>query len=143
MKTLLASVISLSIVSVSSAGVIGWFTSTARDWIFIQATGGVRIAAPLVKDGKNVLPVEYCVQGTTAVTCKPTALNSGLAVRRVEAKKAGKKIIICVVTQVVEKQSDTGLVHYADLTDIPAGVYDVFYESADDTSKRLGQIVIK
>jgi hypothetical protein len=66
-----------------------------------------------------------------------------MAVRKIEVRRNKSQILIRVVTQVVEKGSDTGRIHYADLSDIPAGAYEVYYESAADPVKRLGQIEIK
>jgi len=114
------------------AGVAGWLTSEARDWQFIQKSGGVKIGAPLEKSGRTVLPVGYWPEG-----------NSGLAVRKVELKRSGSQIVIRIYTQVAEKGSDTGRVHYGDLAGIPAGRYAVYYETAGDSAKRLGEIVIK
>lgn len=125
------------------ASVIGWFTSDSRDWDFVQKTGGIKISNPIKKDGKNVLPVEYDVSGLTAVTKKPTLLNSGLTVRKIELKRDGAQIIIRVVTQVAEKGTHAGPVHYAELDDLPPGKYHVFYETAGDAAKNLGEIEIK
>jgi hypothetical protein len=142
-KTLIAILISAMLATASRGGIAGWLTSGARDWSFIQQTGGIRIAAPLEKEGRKVLPVEYYVQGTVAVTCQPTLINSGLAVRKIELKRKGAQLVIRVVTQVVEKGSDVGRIHYGDLADIPAGSYEVFYETAGDSAKSLGKIDIQ
>jgi hypothetical protein len=125
------------------ASMLGWFTSQARDWRFIQATGGIRIGVPIERDGQRVLPVEYDVTGLRGVTCKPTSLNSGLAVRKIETRRAGTQIIIRVYTQTVEKSSPLGPIYYADIGDIPGGTYEVFYESADTQGKSLGRIELK
>ena len=114
------------------AGLAGWLTSEARDWGFIQKSGGVKIGVPVEKAGRTVLPVGYWPEG-----------NSGLAVRKVELKRIGSQIVIRIRTQVAEKGSDTGRVHYGDLAGIPPGKYEVFYETAGDSAKRLGEIEIK
>jgi hypothetical protein len=113
-------------------------TSETRDWDFIQKTGGIRISSPIDKGGKLVLPVEYGVQGLTAITCPPTLINSGLAVRKIEIKKIASVLVLRVVTQVFEKGSDTEIVHYVDLDSIPVGSYKVYYETAGDTKKYIG-----
>ena len=125
------------------ASVIGWLTSDAQDWDFVQKTGGIRISNPIKKDGKIVLPVEYDVSGLTAVTQKPTLMNSGMTVRKIELKRKGTQIIIRVVTQVAEKGTHAGPVHYADLDDLPPGKYQVYYGTAGDAGKNLGEIEIK
>jgi len=143
MKILLIVLSLFTLVTQSDAGIIGWLTSESRDWQFIQRTGGIRIGAPIDREGTKVLPIEYDVSGLTTITRKPTALNSGLAVRKIEAVKKDKQIILRVFTQLVEESSITGSGHYADLSDIPTGSYEVFYEVAGDKEKLLGQIEIK
>ena len=133
----------ITLANASHAGIMGWLTLEGRDWQFIQQTGGIRIGVPIDRDGKKVLPVEYDVSGLTTVTRKPTTMNSGLAVRKIEAKKKDKQIVLRVFTQLVEKSSITGSQHFVDLSGIPAGAYDVFYEVAGDKEKILGQIEIK
>ena len=132
MKTPLMLVVSLALTSGAQAGIIGWFTSEARDWPFVQKSGGIRIAAPIEKEGKNVLPVEYWPEG-----------NSGLAVRKIELKQKGTQIVIRIFTQLVEKDSDTARTHFSDLSGIAPGSYEVYYETAGDPAKLLGRIEIK
>lgn len=132
MKSLLAVVVSFTLATAAHAGVVGWLSSETRDWQFIQQSGGIRIHPPIKKDGKRVLPVDYWPAG-----------NSGLAVRKIKLKKRGAQIVIRVVTQVVEEGSDTGRVHYVDLTGIPAGSYQVYYETAGDPMKFLGRFEIR
>ena len=143
MKPLLALITAFSFATDASAGIAGWFTSEARDWQFVQQTGGMRVGAPIEKDGKKMLPIEYDVSGLSTITCKPTTMNSGLAVRRIDAVVKDGKIVIRLVTQVVEKSSINGLKHFSDLSGIPRGSYDVYYEIAGDLEKRLGRIEIK
>lgn len=142
MKKFLTTAVFLMLSATSHAGVIGWFTSDARDWDFVQRTGGIRISEPIQKEGKTLLPVEYDVSGLSAVTRKPTLMNSGLMVRKIEAKREQSRIIIHVVTQVVEKGKHAGPVHYADLNDPPPGKYQVCYQTCADTEKVLGEIEI-
>jgi hypothetical protein len=125
------------------ASVIGWLTSDARDWDFVQKTGEIRISKPIQREGKTVLPVYYDVSGFTTVTRKPTLVNSGLTVRKIEVKKDGARITIRVVTQVAEKGTLAGPVHYADLDDFSSGKYQVYYETAGDAENYLGEIEIK
>jgi hypothetical protein len=133
MKSLFAVLVSLMLATAAHAGVVGWLTSETRDWQFIQQSGGViQIHPPIEKDGTRVLPVDYWPK-----------FNSGLAVRKIKLRRQGAQIVIRVVTQVVEEGSDTGRVHYVDLTGIPAGSYQVFYETAGDPAKFLGRFEIK
>ena len=89
MKVLLVLLVSLTVASAGHAGIVGWLTSEARDWQFIQKSGGIRINTPLEKEGRSVLPIEYWPEG-----------NSGLAVRKIKLKKKGAQLVIRVVTQV-------------------------------------------
>lgn len=143
MKIVLIILTLIVLANPSHAGFVGWLTSEGRDWQFVQQTGGIRIGAPLERDGKKILPVEYDVSGLSAVTRKPTTLNSGLAVRRIEAKMKNKQIVLRVFTQLIDKSGITGPLHFVDLSRIPAGSYEVFYEVAGDQEKLLGQIEIK
>jgi hypothetical protein len=132
MKRLLLLVVSLALTSAAHAGIVGWFTSEARDWQFVQKSGGIRIAAPMENGGKQVLPVEYWPEG-----------NSGLAVRKIELKQKGTQIVLRVFTQLVENGSDTARTHFVDLSGIALGPYEVYYETAGDPTKFLGRIEIK
>jgi hypothetical protein len=143
MKRLSVILLFLALAVPLPASIIGWLTSEARDWKFVQSTGGIRVDPPMEKEGRKVLPIEYYVQGLMAITCQPTALCSGLAVRRIEARKVGSQIIIRVFTQLVEEGSDTGRIHYADLSEIQPGEYEVFYETPNDMTKYLGRIELK
>jgi hypothetical protein len=131
-KTILVILVSLTFATTGRAGIVGWLTSEARPWQFIQQTGGIRVSAPLEKEGRTVLPVDYWPEG-----------NSGLAVRRIELKKKGAQLVIRVVTQVVEKGSNPARVHFVNLAGVPAGSYEVYYETAGDPAKRLARIDIK
>lgn len=143
MKILLIFLAVITLPTQSHAGILGWFTSEGRDWQFVQQTGGMRLGEPIEKGGKKMLPVEYDVSGLTTVTRKPTTMNSGLAVRKIKAKTQGNQLVLRIFTQLVEKSSVTGAHHFVDLTGIPAGSYDVYYETAGDKEKLLGRIEIK
>lgn len=143
MKTILAIAGLLLVAATVHAGVIGWLTSDVRDWAFVRKTGGIRISQPVMIDGKRLLPVEYDVSGVTTVTEKPTLMNSGLAVRKIEVRQDGAQLVIRVVTQAVEKGTLVGPGHYADLAGIPSGRYRVYYGTAGDAAKDLGTIEIR
>jgi hypothetical protein len=143
MKALISVFLGLLLTASSYAGIFGWFTSQTQDWSFIQKTGGIRISSPIEKEGRKVLPVEYCVQGTVAITCQPTLVNSGMAVRKIVVKRSEARLVVCVVTQVISKDGDTGRLHYGDISRVPAGSYEVYYEPAGDPVKFLGHIEIK
>lgn len=125
------------------AGILGWLTASSRMWEFIQLTGGIRIAEPVISQGQLVLPVEYDASGSRAITRSPAGANSGLVVRSVQARlKPGHQIVIWVVTQVAEKDSPTGWRHHAELKGIPPGTYEVYYADAGDPGKFLGKVAV-
>lgn len=130
-------------ITTSHATILGWFTSQERDWEFVKRTGGIRISKPIIKDGIKVLPVEYDPSGLRTVTQKPVTMNSGLVVRKIKLKRKGTQIIIRVVTQLAGEGGRAWPPHYADLEGILPGKYHVFYETAGDAEKSLGEIVIE
>lgn len=144
MKIFPAIFLALGLAVTAQAGIVGWLTASSRMWPFIQQTGGIRVHDPEVRLGQLVLPVEYDASGTRTITCRPTGANSGLVVRNVQARlKADHQIVIWVVTQVVEKDSPTGWLHYAELKHVPPGRYQVYYADAGDPEKCLGQITVR
>lgn len=143
-KKIVLLLFSIFLIANVEAGLVGWLTSSARSWRFIQQTGGIRISEPVERDGKLVLPVEYDATGITGVTTRPTRVNSGLVVRKVQSNKtSSREIVIRIVTQVAEHDSETGRFHYADLDDFSSGAYNVYYEDAGDPEKFLGRIRVK
>ena len=142
MKYLSATVAFLFFASQSYAGIIGWLTSEPRDWQFIQSVGGIDIDPVIQKSGKPMLPVTFDVSGLSTVTCKPTTMNSGLVFYKFDVKHSDGNITIRVVTSVPDTTKDT-LIHYLDLSEIRKGAYQVYYETAGDSEKRLGAIEIK
>jgi len=143
MKTILTIAFLLICATTSHATVLGWLTSQARDWEFVKRTGGIRISKPIIKDGKKVLPVEYDPSGLSTITQKPVTMNSGLVVREIKLKRKGSQIVIRVVTHLAGEGGHAWPPHYADLDGIPTGRYQVYYESAGDAEKSLGEIVIE
>ena len=130
--------------STAHAGLIGWLTSSTCSWASVQATGGIRIGEPLEKDGRLVLPVEYDASGVTGITRRPEQINSALVVRKIKSTRSGSgRIVIQVVTQVAENDSNPGRLNYADLDDFPPGAYAVYYGDADDADRFLGRIRVR
>ena len=88
--------------------------------------------------------MEYDATGTSGVTHRPSRLNSGVVVRKIKSSRtATGQIVIRVITQVIEPDRDPGPMHYADLDEISAGEYKVYYETAGDSTKLLGTIRVK
>ena len=130
----------------ASAGLLDWFIPHNADWKFIQSTGGIQILTPKLTDGKMLLPVLYDASGLSEVTCKPTALNSGIVVDRIKVNRIGTSIVLRVTTCLRKDMGSTegeGRIHYADLSGIPAGTYLICYGRANDPATVLGRIEIK
>ncbi len=130
----------------ASAGLLDWFIPHSADWKFIQATGGIQVLTPKLTGGKMLLPVLYDASGLSEITCKPSALNSGIVVDKIKVSRSGSSIILRVTTCLRKDMGSTegaGRIHYADLSGIPAGTYLIFYGRANDPAAVLGQIEIK
>ena len=128
------------------AGLFDWFVSKSADWNFIQSTGGIRILTPVTIGGKLLLPVLYDASGMSNITCEPTAVHTGVVVDKIKVSQSGTNIVIRVTTCLRKDMGSTvgeGRYHYADLSGIPPGSYQIFYDRADDSATVLGQIVIK
>ena len=133
-------------VAPAEAGFIDWFLPHRADWKFVQSTGGIRILPPERANGKVRLPIMYDASGSSQITCKPSAENTGLIVDKIKVKRERSHLVIRVLTLPVKDTGSTegmGRLHYADLTDLPPGTYDVYYANADDPAAWLGQIELK
>ena len=127
----------------SHSGLLTPLTSQTCTWEFIQGVGGIRIGAPAQKQGKMVLPVE-CDPNGVEVTRKPTYVNSvRLAVRKIQVERKGNQIVLKLVRQMSDAYHPRAQFNDASLAGIPAGQYDVFYETAGDAGKLLGHVEIK
>ncbi len=118
----------------------GLFTDT-QPWSFVQRTGGIRIHDPVVKAGQRLLPVEYDISGLNEVTCKPALLNSGMAVKEITVSRSKHQLAISVVSTLPGNENrNTGRIHYADISSLPQGKYDVFYGKVGGEDRYLGSI---
>lgn len=145
LKKLPAALCALALATVASAGVVGWLTAKECSWSFVQKTGGIRIGQPVEHGGRLFLPVEYDITGTSAgVTQKPTLVNSGLVVRHIKADRTKNgRIVLTVVSQLIEVGNRPACLHYAELEGISTGAYDVYYEDPGDPDKLLGKIQVR
>ena len=136
MKTITALLLILS-ASIAYCGLTGFLTKETRDWKFIQSVGGMKITQK-----ENVLHVDCDVSGLTEVTVKPTIINSGLGVRKLEHKKAGKTIQLSLITSVIEKGIKPTC-KPLDLSSYAPGEYSVVYLDPDGKTHALGKVVLK
>jgi len=131
MKATLTILFALAAAVPVHAGWIGFFTSEARDWHFVENSGGIVLHAPEIRNGKLVLPVDYSPQG-----------HSGLVVRKVELKRKGAVLGLRVFTQLVEKDGTSESRHWIDLSALSPGTYEVHYGKITSPERFLDRIVI-
>ncbi|HVU31931.1 MAG TPA: hypothetical protein VHE61_00755 [Opitutaceae bacterium] len=124
------------------SGVLCWLSAKSQPWSFIEAVGGIRILAPVRHDGRLDLPVECNVSGLKAITRTPTLINSALVIRTIRCGSRGHEVWISVVTCLAGGGRAAGGIHYADLSDLKAGAYVVYYGDAGDTTHKLGSVVV-
>lgn len=126
----------------SRAGVLGWFTAREVDWAYIQSTGGLKIGEPTQKENRWMLPVEYEVHGTRAVTRPPTTINSAPHTWKVKIVRDEARLYLTVVTALAGKGDDQSAFREAALKNIPPGRYEVFYGREAVAERALGVIQI-
>ena len=147
MKTL--SILTLSFVilftSMSAyAGIIDFSTSSHVNWKFIQSVGGMAVGEPReINKNEWFLPVECNIAGTREITIKPTAINSGLALKELKFKIKNHKIQLWVVTCSVTKKYNSGEATGVTFKNITAGQYQVEYLSSDGSTVPIAIIDIK
>lgn len=123
-------------VSVCDAGLAGWLSQERRDWEFIESVGGMK-----VRLNHKRLDVVCDVSGTRRITRKPTIVNSGIGVRKLEWTREGSAIRLSVVTSIFEKGMSSSC-EGIDLSKLPSGTYSVAYSNPDGTAHPLGTIVL-
>ena len=109
----------------------------------IQSVGGLRVENPVTQsDGTIFLPVICNVSGLDTITVKPTMLNSALVIKKITAKCKGDRILIQIVTCVVDNKhvsSTKGV----DLGKPKKGLYQVEYLNPDRSTVSLRTIEVK
>ena len=126
----------------SHAGVLGWFTEKQVGWTFVQRTGGLRIAAPTLSKGRWVLPIEYEVHGTRAVTRQPTLVNSVPHTWKAEIERDGARLHLVISKALAGKKEKLSDFREASLRGVPPGRYDVYYGPLAAPEFALGAIEI-
>lgn len=119
-------------------------TPSVAAWDFIQSVGGIRVETPQKKgNGQWVLPVICDVSGTTTVTRKPTAMNSGLVVTRMLHRVTGNEIHISVVLNSPLSTSRTSRCTEIVVGGVNVGEYRVLYEAPNEAAHALGFVTFK
>ena len=112
-----------------------------RDWEFVQAVGGMAIDAPVLESGSWTLPVRADVSGLTAITNKPTALNSALICRSVKVTVEEQMIYLTIETDLT-KEGGSPRCPPARLGRQQPGEYTVMYRGPNRHIVTLGDITI-
>mgnify|MGYP003580699929 CR=1 FL=1 len=126
----------------SQAGVIGWFSRRSVDWEFIQSTGGMKISAPVKREGNWYPPIESAVHGLRGVTHKPTLMNSAPHVCMWTLTRDGSRLLLRAKVA-LSKKGDAGIVRYeARMKAVRPGLYQVFYDDEKGADPLIGTVEI-
>ena len=138
-------VLGVAILATSCSTAVGIVTSDHRDWKFIQDVGGIRVGDPISATGDIWnLPVECDVSGLTAITTKPTGINSALVVKDIKSRTRQDKILIWVVVCVVtDKYTEPHWTKSIHLKGIKEGKYSVQYLNPDGTTVDIRSIELR
>ena len=131
MKQALVVILAFALIQSANAGLIGIFTAKARDWEFVENSGGLVLHEVEMRNGELVLPVEYSPVG-----------HSGLIVRKISIKRKGGMMVLRVFTQVAEDGVESRKLHYLSLFDYGPGTYRVHYGKISNPEKLLGNISV-
>ena len=109
----------------------------------IQSVGGLRVGNPVKQiDGTIFLPVICNVSGLDTITVKPTMLNSAFVVKKIAAKYRKDRILIQVVTCVVDNKHVSATKGIG-LGKPKKGSYQVEYLNPDGSTVLLKTVDIK
>jgi hypothetical protein len=100
------------------------------DWEQVQVAGGVRVLDPIVAaDGRVELPLDFDESGLTAVTVRPTAMDSFAVALEPEVRVVGSSIQFTIV--VGDPKGRPVSVHAPPivLRELPQGDYEVAYRN--------------
>jgi hypothetical protein len=111
----------------------------SEGWQFVQSVGGIAVGKPKHSSSGWSLPVRADVSGLTAVTVKPTALNSSLVCERTVAAVEGRNIFLTIVSGLV-RSGYTPLCPPADLGRVAPGQYRVFYRNLGESPVELSGV---
>ena len=92
-------------------------------------------------DGKVFLPVRCDVSGLTAITQRPTTMNSALIVWRISRRIERNDIYLAVKTGVYDKGSSS-LCQDVMLGDLPPGSYQVYYQGSERVNHFLAEVKV-
>jgi hypothetical protein len=125
---------------VSTALAVMVFGSKRASWELIESAGGMALGEPeRVSPDKVYLPVRCDVSGLQAITHQPTTLNSGMIVKRVDAKVQRRNINISIEIGAGGKGGFSQC-QGVELRNLASGPYDVFYAGPGGQKHKLATI---
>lgn len=89
-----------------------------------------------------MLPIDCCVGGWRTVTVKPTGINSGLECSAPIVRIDAQSIYITVRTELARKGGLSADCPEANLGELAAGRYAVFYASPGGRDEPLGHVEV-
>jgi hypothetical protein len=113
---------------------------TARTWDFMQSVGGIALDTPVARGGRWSLPLRCDVSGLTAVTVKPTLVNSALVWADTRAQVTDHDILITIETGPIRLSGETTACGDAELGKVKKGKYTVYYRDPDGSRHLLGRV---
>lgn len=97
-------------------------------WDFMQAVGGIKVESNAKKKGRSIyLPITCDVSGLSAITKKPTTMNSGISVYKIKTKVENNQILVTIILGPIGITNATPMCQSEKLKNFSPGKYDVFY----------------
>jgi hypothetical protein len=116
------------------------FTATHQDWNFIQKVGGIEVGElQAIPNGAYFLPMNVDVSGLT-VKNKPKIVNSGLAIRSIQADVKGNDILIWVQTCLVSGAYQSAISKGIMIGKLINGKYRVQYLNNDGSTQYIRMV---
>lgn len=112
-----------------------------RNWSFVQSVGGMSLGAPVRAGTGWSLPITANVSGLEAITQTPTTLNSALVCERTSAVVEDRNIYLAISTGLVRGKYTVNCPS-AQLGQVSAGAYRVFYRGPEHKPVLLGEIQV-
>lgn len=115
--------------------------SDPRGWEFVESAGGLSVGPASQNNGKWSLAIQADVSGLEKITVKPTRINSALICERTTASVEGNAIHLTIHTGLIREGYSTHC-PAADLGELAAGSYQLFYKSPNGELHPLGDITL-
>ena len=113
----------------------------SEGWQFVHSVGGIAVGKPELQPSGWSLPVRADVSGLTAITSKPSTLNSALVCERTDAAVERLNIYLTIVSGLV-RSGYTSLCPPANLGILSPGKYRVFYRGPCEPPVELSEVSV-